>query len=505
LSKSTFKISGINFFSLILLFVSNLLIASKFGAGIDMDIYISSSSIPLFLSTILITSLSVNFTPLFFSEKNTNNRSVFYSIINGVVIINILIILVLMFIFNIFIVNFYDFLVPGYTYIQKDFYRMLVLYQTPYIIISFMNEILSNLLYCHEKFLVPVISKIFNPIILILYIVFSSYNIDVIDLIIISTISVLVQSALLIYSLFRVSYFNIFRFSLTNNVVIKYFKLSLPIVFIVIFTKIIPVFDRYLVSDLYAGSVSHLSYAFKLYSQIGPILSAGIMITIYPSLADYASKNDINNVKFFASNAIKKLFFLSAPITVLFCFYGSYIIQFLYLRGKFNLNDSIIVSNILSIYLLALPYSLVGDILAKLFYVFNDTITPVVIGIIETIIYIYLAVYLKPYFGIYSLPISFAVYFNLSWFNAFLIKRKLGGSGRKIISLFMLSIFASFISAMIIYFPICWSDTLLLKMIFLFIGLISYFSLMAFVFKSDIAVEYYLSVKNYLVESINNK
>lgn len=505
MKKSIFKINVINIVSLLLLFTSNLFLASKFGAGIDMDIYLSSSSIPIFITTILITALSVNFIPLFFNEKNNNEGPAFYSIINGIVLINLLIVVGLMAVINVFSKELSDMLVPGYTLEQREFYSKLIFFQTPFIILSFLNEILSNLLYCHQKYLIPILTKIFNPILLIIYISFGGVYISVKGLIFISTISVVLQTLLLFYRLIKISYFDFLFFSLINSKVKRYFKLSLPVVFIVIFTKIIPVFDRYLVSDLYEGSVSHLSYAYKLFSQIGPILSAGIMITIYPTLSEYRAVNDYNKVKYFASDAIKKLFFLSIPITVLFYFYGSYIIQFLYLRGKFSLNDSIVVSKILAIYLFALPYSLVGDILSKLFYVFNDTIRPALIGIIETIIYIVVAILLKPYVGIYALPISFAIYFNLSWVNALLIKRKLGGSGRHIIKLFILSFITAFISAIAIYYPISWFDSILIKMVVLLFGGISYLLIGAFIFKIDIALIYFVNIKSFLIENFNYK
>jgi putative peptidoglycan lipid II flippase len=443
-----------------------------------MDIYLSSSTLPIFISTILIASINVNFIPLFFSErkKNEHNLNLFYKKICGIIFANFVILLFLFAGISFFSDNVTDILVPGFNVQQKDLYIKMLLLQIPLILISFFNEFITNILYCYNSFVIPTLNRFFTPIITIFWIFLFNNKLVIVDLIYANTLSVAIQLLVLWISLYKYTDFKFYFYDIFSKVTLKqYFKLSLPIFFLMSFTKITPVFDRFLLSDLYQGSISHIGYAFKLYSQISPIISTGIIITLVPILSNLVSNNDFTNMKLELSISIKKIFYWSAPILFTLFFFSTPIIKLLFERNRFTNLDTIEVATLLSIYIIALPSALVGDVIAKALYSLNETLIPMLVGIVETLVYIFIAFYLKPYFGVYCVPIAYAIYFNISWINSFFLKRKLGGSGIGIIIFFLKCILCSFLSVAIIYFPILWASNFVIKLGLIILGTFIYF------------------------------
>ena len=486
MSKAILKINFINVISMILLFISSILIAGYFGAGINMDIYLSSSTLPIFISTILIASINVNFIPFFFLEKKKHdyNLNFFHKKISGIIFFNFLILFISFIGIKIFSNNFTNLLVPGFNMQQKELYIKLLVLQIPMTLISFLNEFITNILYCYNVFIIPTLNRFVVPIITIFWLLLSSDKLVIEDLIYANTLSVLIQLLLLIVSIYKYTSFKFhFKNIFSTTTLTQYFKLSLPIFLLMSFTKIIPVFDRFLLSDLDNGSISHIGYAFKLYSQISPVISTGIIITLVPLISNLASNNNFLQMKFEISNTIKKIFYWSSPILFTLYFFSTPIIEFLFERKKFTHTDTIEVASLLSIYILALPYTLVGDVIAKALYSLNETLIPMLIGIVETIIYIIIAFYLKPHFGVYCIPIAYAIYFNISWVNTYFLRKKLGGSGKNISMFFLKCILCSIISVALIYYPIHLNINFLIKLFLIFSGIAIYFLLTKYLFK----------------------
>jgi putative peptidoglycan lipid II flippase len=70
LFKNTVYVAIINLFGMALNFILNLVLASQFGIGSQMDFYLVATSFPSYIVTILVGSLSVTFIPIFTDQRN---------------------------------------------------------------------------------------------------------------------------------------------------------------------------------------------------------------------------------------------------------------------------------------------------------------------------------------------------------------------------------------------------------------------------------------------------
>ena len=173
-----------------------------------------------------------------------------------------------------------------------------------------------------------------------------------------------------------------FNFDLKDENLRKVFKLAIPIL---ISTAVIPV--NSLVSMSFAsgkgdGAVSALEYAYKLYIVIYGIFSYAIGNVIFPELSRENSSEDKTEFKNTVKNAIKLITYLLIPLTIGMIVYSEDIVRFLYERGEFTAESTLLTANALKFYSIGIFGAGIVEIMNKSFYARQDTKTPLVVGAI---------------------------------------------------------------------------------------------------------------------------
>jgi putative peptidoglycan lipid II flippase len=72
-SRSAFKVTLGGFFSLLAGLASQVITAAFFGAGAEMDAYLTAMVVPLYLQAVLLSGLSFVFIPAFVNEEAKGN------------------------------------------------------------------------------------------------------------------------------------------------------------------------------------------------------------------------------------------------------------------------------------------------------------------------------------------------------------------------------------------------------------------------------------------------
>jgi putative peptidoglycan lipid II flippase len=111
------------------------------------------------------------------------------------------------------------------------------------------------------------------------------------------------------------------------------------------------------------------------------------------------------------------LFVLAHPITAL-----------LFEHGNFTAFDTEVVSRALRWYLLGLPFATIDLLLVVAFYARHNTLTPALIGLFTTAVYIGLSKALLPALGLYSLMLADSIRFALhAALSIYFLFRSTGG------------------------------------------------------------------------------
>jgi len=133
-----------------------------------------------------------------------------------------------------------------------------------------------------------------------------------------------------------------------------------------------------LASQLTEGSVSWLSYAFRLMQLPIGVFGVALATVSLPTLAKHAVENDVVGMRTTLSGAIRLVFALTLPATFGLWALSQPLVQLLYQHGRFHVGDTDRTAAALSAYCLGLCAYAAVKVLVPTYYALGDTRTPVI-------------------------------------------------------------------------------------------------------------------------------
>lgn len=141
------------------------------------------------------------------------------------------------------------------------------------------------------------------------------------------------------------------------------------------------------------GSVAIFSLAFNI--QAVPLVIIGLSYSVasFPIIAEYAVKNDFNNVWISVRNAIRHLIFWSIPVMCFVIVLRAHIVRVLYGSGEFDWTDTRLTAAVLATMIIALSFQTVSLLLMRALYalhqVYNQLIAQLLAFFVTYITVIY--------------------------------------------------------------------------------------------------------------------
>jgi len=362
--------------------------ANFFGTTKIYDAFLISFMIPNFFRGLLAEgALTSSFIPVFteyLSDENKKSQTK--------EIFNICFTLSLIFTFSLFILFFIlsEIFTRILTFESKWFYVWLLLKFTfPYLIFISLSALYTGILNCYKSFFLPSIS----PVILDFFWIFSLFYLTrffrygVEDKIFALCIGIIFggigQFLILVPSVRKLKYFPKISLNFSHPAIKKIGTLFLPMIIGVAVGPINLLVDYSLANLLSSGMVSGLWYSTRLYQLPLGIFGISISTAVLPWLSENHAKKEYEKFKENINYAFKILFLTLIPSTFILVFLKDEIVTFLFKRGMFDLNSVQLTSYPLLFYSIGIIFYGGISVITRCFYAFNDTRTPLKIGILS--------------------------------------------------------------------------------------------------------------------------
>lgn len=131
-----------------------------------------------------------------------------------------------------------------------------------------------------------------------------------------------------------------------------------------------------LASRLGEGSVAALSYSWHVMQLPETLFGTAVAIVVFPTLAELAAQGQREALRSALAGTLRVIFALTVPAAVGLFVLGRPLITLLFQRGAFDARSTEMVYFALQFYALALVGHSVLEIVARLFYAQQDTLTP---------------------------------------------------------------------------------------------------------------------------------
>ncbi|MFA5135598.1 MAG: murein biosynthesis integral membrane protein MurJ [Patescibacteria group bacterium] len=408
-------IAGASLISRLLGLIRDRLLASQFGAGDSLDIYYAAFRIPdLVFNVLVLGALSAAFIPVFVeylqrAKEHPEKTAEVWELANS--LLNLLLIGLVLFgaIFFIFAPNIVHLVAPGFDQEKQLMTVTMTRIMLGAIVFFGISNVLTGMLNSLKRY----VNFAFAPVMYNAGIIFGIVALvpkcGLYGLAYGVVIGAFLHLLIQVPGVLRIGYRYKPVLDLKNKGVRTIGKLMLPRTFGLAVTQIDQLVGVIIGSTLAAGSVAVFTLANNLQSFPISIFGISIAVASFPFFSEaFAQKNHELFVRHF-SESFRRILFLIIPISVLVLLLRAQIVRVVLGAGEFDWTATYLTAQTLGFFSLALFAQSVIPLLARSFYAWQDTKTPVKIAVIAVILDIIGALILTRYFGVMGLALAFTI------------------------------------------------------------------------------------------------
>ncbi len=433
--KSTVIITVLMAFNFGLVFLTQVILAQRFGAQFSMDAFLAARAIPFLVTTVFLDSSRATFIPVFVEYRTKNDgigaREVTIAFTNSTFII-------LLFVTLIGIITapwLMSITVPGFIFETRQLSILLTRIIFPIVIFSGLADLLSSVYYALEHPLLPSIGPLLNSLVIIGSVFVLVPKLGIRGLAIGTLGGSIARFLLLVPGIVRKYGFSV-RFC--HPGVLRIRQLMMPVILGAVVGQTAHLVDKLVASFLSEGSITYLGYGDKLARIIVVLLRDGLSLAIFPHLSIYAAERNIEGLRKSVSLGIRIMMLAIVPVICGLAVLSTSLIQLVFERGAFTAKDTSATTLTLLCYsgvIFSWPLTAVAT---QAFWALKDTkvvMAVVIIGAITNMVLDLILVRYFTYAGIAS-ACSIAAFLSLCML-LLLLSRRLGGiQGLKIIKSF---------------------------------------------------------------------
>ena len=453
IAKSALVIIIFSLFGKVLGFIREILIASKFGSGMETDTFFvalaATGLITGFLSNAISTTVIPILSEIEVKEGKTGKIKHSNNIINIIFLISAILV-TLGIIASPFLIKL---VASGFQGEQYDLAVKLTRMGMPMILFSGVTGVFTGYLQSEQRFAAPAAVELPYNLVYILFLLFLSSIFGIKGLMVATVIAVASQVLIQIPDIKKSGYRHTFKLDFKDRYVKKIILLALPVLLGVAVHDLNAIVDRTLASRLIEGSISALNYADKLNNIILGVFITAITTVIFPLLSKESNTDNMISMKKIMGYGINIILVITIPASVGLIVLATPIVEIAFQRGAFDGTATLMTSQALIFYSVGLIAAALNIFITRVYYSIQDTKTPVVYGIVAVALNIILNIILVRYMQHSGLALATSISTTVSAILLiYSLKKKIGSLGTKdYITTFIKSGAASIIMGICVY------------------------------------------------------
>ncbi len=410
--RTTVLIAVLSVLSKLLGAVRQAVFAHQFGAGQEMDIYVAAFRIPdLLFNLLILGTLSVAFIPVFVEYLRRDEQEaekIASTIFNLALLMMGGFVLLGIFLSPLLV----KLVVPGFSIAAQEKTAILtrILLLSP--LFFTLSSIVTSILHSHKRFFLAAVAPLVYNLAIIFGVVFLYPRLGLAGLAWGVVFGAFLHFLLQFSQAFRFGLRPFKYFALSHPGVKKIGKLFLPRIIGMDLGQISLLVAAIISSFQKPGSLSVFYFAYDLETVPLGIFAVSFAIAAFPTMSEYFSKKDIAGFKSFFSVTFVQILFLIIPISVWTLLLRAQIVRLILGAGQgthFSFEDTRLTAQALGYFVLSLFAQSLIPLLARSFYAFQNTVIPVIVGLVSAAVNIVLAVMLTRFAGPVIMALAFSI------------------------------------------------------------------------------------------------
>lgn len=413
-------------------FLREVLIAAKFGSGMETDTFFIALTATGLFTKFIMDAVSTTFIPVI-SEieakegklgkiEHTNNmlHTIFFAAAAIVVIATIGAPVIV------------KIIASGFKGEQFNLAVKLVRIGLPTILFSGIIGVLTGYLQSEEKFNSTALIGIPLNLAYIVFLLLFSSRFGVKGLMVAVVIGTFLQILIQLPETKATGFKYKFIFDIKDKYIKKVLYLSMPVLIGVAINDLNAIIDKTLASGLASGSISSLNYANKLNTLILSVFIMAITTVIFPILSKEANKGNMKGVKKTMGQGINLILLITIPAAIGMIILAKPVVQIAFERGAFGTRATKMTSEALIFYSLGITFGSLKIFITRVYYSLQDTKTPMINGFITVGLNIVFNLMFLPLFAHSGLAFATSLSNTITTIILFiLLRKKIGNLGTK--------------------------------------------------------------------------
>jgi len=405
-------IAAFSLLAKILGLVRDAVFSHQFGAGVTIDAYFAAFRIPDFIYNLLILgTFSVAFIPVFseYLMKDEDDANQLASSIINVTLIMMLILTGLAFIFINPLVRA---IAPGFHGQAYDLTKLFTKIFLLSPILLTLSSIVSSMLNTYKRFALVAVAPVLYNLSIIAGVVWLYPKMGPAGLAIGVVSGAFLHFIIQVPQLVRMGFRYSFKIVSAEKGFRKFWKLYWPRIFSMgtgqVTSLIVSVFGSFLGT----GALAAFYYANNLQSVFLSIFAISFAIAVFPLLSDLFNKKDDQGFKDVLAKTTIQILFFMIPLSILMLVLRAQIVRLVLGIGQgthFTFTDTKVVAQALGLFSVSLFAQALIPLFTRAFYAIQNTLIPVVIGLMTIGVNIVATYFFTAKFGVAGMALSFSL------------------------------------------------------------------------------------------------
>ncbi len=411
-------------------FIREILIASKFGSGIETDTFFVAFSATGIITTMIGVALNTTMIPILSEIEAKEGKKGKIEHTNNFLNIIILLSVLLVCVGCLFSPIIIKILANGFEGSQFELAVSLTRIGLPIMIFTGIVSTLRGFLQSELMFMESSFTSFPFNFVYILFLIFLSGTYGIKGLMIASVLAVVSQILIQIPGAKKSGYKYKFIINLNDKYLLKLLFLTGPMLIGTAIDEINVIVDRTLASTLVSGSISALNYANRLNNLILGVFISAITTVLFPMLSKESNSDNYNSIKKIMGHGINIILLITIPATVGLIILAEPIVKIAFERGAFDTIATKMTSQALIFYAIGLVAMALRLFISRVYYSLQDTKTPMINGVLSAGLNILLNLILIKYMAHSGLALATSISTIILTFSLLKsLKKKIGSIG----------------------------------------------------------------------------
>lgn len=406
IKRATIGIAVLLLFSKGIGFIREILIAHRFGTGLEYDTYLIAISIPVAFFMLFGYALYNIFVPAYGYARSASDKPEALSRMWADFGSSLLAALLLAGLICSFAPQLIRLIAPGLAESQIPQAALITRIASVILILSVLESFFRSILNGEKRFLLAACGPLITNLVFIFafLMLVDRYSTKAILAGLVAGYAVQV---VYIYFPFRKlglqKYINLKFWNRHSD---RFFETAIIILLTAAGMQLFSMIDRYLASSMASGVISALGYGYLIVHLAVDIMAYALSTAIFPYLTDAFAKKDIGLARYFLFRGIMFSILLSLPFMISFWFFDKEIIIMIFQRGAFDERSVMMTSALIKVFSWGLAGQFLFVFLTRAFYAArrNRSVIYVVSGAL--LVKLIVALFLIDRFDFVALAIS---------------------------------------------------------------------------------------------------